>query len=105
MAATALADLALYEGRFKDSIRMLEQGAAADLVAKSPDAAANKFAALAYTHLSAGESGPAVKAAERALANSQAVNIRFLVARIFVEAGEVAKAQKTGRRPELGTAN
>jgi tetratricopeptide (TPR) repeat protein len=94
MAATALADLALYEGRFKDSIRMLEQGAAADLVAKNPDAAADKFAALAYTYLSAGKSSLAVKAAERALANSQAVNIRFLAARIFVEAGEAAKAQK-----------
>lgn len=94
MAATAVADLALYEGRFKDAVRMLERGAAADLVAKSPDAAANKLVALAYTHLSAGQSGPAVKAAERALANSQAVSIRFLAARIFVETGEVAKAQK-----------
>jgi tetratricopeptide (TPR) repeat protein len=35
-----------------------------------------------------------VKAAEKALANSQAVSIRFLAARIFVEAGELAKAQK-----------
>jgi tetratricopeptide (TPR) repeat protein len=105
MAATALADLALYEGRFKDSIRMLEQGAAADLIAKNPDAAADKFAALAYAHLSAGESGPAVKAAERALANSQAVDVRFLAARIFVEAGEVAKAQKlaAGLGSELQT--
>ena len=39
-------------------------------------------------------SSRAVKAAEKALANSQAVNIRFLAARIFVEAGEVTKAQK-----------
>ncbi|MGB9205396.1 MAG: tetratricopeptide repeat protein, partial [Terriglobales bacterium] len=94
MAATALADLALYEGRLEDAVRMLEQGAAADLASKNPEAAANKFAALAYTQLWRQQKGPAVRAAEKALANSHAVNIRFLTARIFVEAGEVAKAQK-----------
>lgn len=94
MAATALADLALYEGRFEEAVRILERGAAADLAAKSPDGAANKFVALAYTQLSREKKGPAVKAAEQALANSQAVSIRFLAARVFVETGEVTKAQK-----------
>jgi len=93
-AATAIADLALYKGRFEDAVRILEKGAAADLAAKNPDGAANKFAALAYTQLSRERKGLAVKAAEQALANSQAVSIRFLATRVFVEAGEVTKAQK-----------
>ena len=94
MAAISLADLALYEGRFGDAVRILEEGAAADLAAKNPDAAANKFAALAYTQWCRQQKQPAVATAEKALANSQEVSIRFLAARIFVEAGEIRKAQK-----------
>ena len=39
------ADLATFEGRFSDAVRILEQGAAADLVSKNVDRAAAKFAA------------------------------------------------------------
>ena len=59
---------------------------------RTPDRAANKFAALAYTQLLRGQKAAAVAAAEKALANSQAVKIRFLAARVFVEAGAAAKA-------------
>ncbi len=93
-AASGLADLALYEGRFADAVRILEQGAAADLTAKNPDTAADKFAALAHVQLLLGQKGAAVAAADKAVANSQAVKIRFLAALVFVEAGELAKAQK-----------
>ena len=65
-----------------------EQGAAADLTAKNPDRAAAKFAAIAYAELSRGRKRAAIDAAEKALANSKAVKIRFLAARTFVEAGE-----------------
>jgi lipopolysaccharide biosynthesis regulator YciM len=105
-AAAGLADLALYQGRFKDAARMLEQGATSDLVAKRPEAAANKLVALAYTELSRQQVRPAVAAAKKALdANSQSVGIRFMAARIFVEAGEFAKAQKlaVGLDSELQT--
>ncbi len=94
MAGTALADLALYEGRFEEAVRTLEQGAAADLAAKDPDAAANKFALLAYTYLSRQQMRPAIRAAEKALANSRAVSIRFLTALIFAETGELARAKE-----------
>ena len=94
MAAISLADLALYEGRFGDAVKILEEGAAADLAAKNPDAAANKFAALAYTRWCRNQKQPAIEAAEKALVNSQDVSIRFLAARIFVEAGAIWKAQK-----------
>jgi tetratricopeptide (TPR) repeat protein len=85
--------VAIYEGRFADASRILEQGAAADLDAKEPQRAAAKYAALAYAELSRGQSRAAIAAAGRALANSQAPAIRFLAGRILAEAGEVAKAR------------
>ena len=86
--ASGLGDLALYEGRFADAERILKQGATADLAAKNPDRAAAKFAALGYARVLRGTKGPAIAAALNALENSQAVKIRFLAARVFVEAGD-----------------
>ena len=40
-----------------------------------------------------GQKAPAIAAADTALATSKAVKIRFLAARVFVEAGETAKAR------------
>ena len=92
-AASGLGDLATLEGRFSDAVRILDQGAVVDLASKNPDRAAAKFASLAYAHLLRGRKGPAVAAAEKALANSKAVKIRFLAARVFVDAGEIARAR------------
>jgi eukaryotic-like serine/threonine-protein kinase len=105
MAAWGLADLALYQGRFAEAVRLLEQGASADLAANNKDAAAEKFAKLAYTHLAAQRKGPAIAAAEKALSNSQTAKIRFLAAQMFSEAGDVARAQKVaaGLASELQT--
>src|SRR6266446_3199332 len=94
MAAVGLADLAAYGGRFADAVRLLEQGATADLAAKNPDNAAEKFVTLAHSQLLREQRGAAVAAADKALANSQSVQVRFLAGRIFAEAGEIAKAQK-----------
>ena len=91
-----LADLALYQGRFTDAVRMFEQGAASDLAAKNNDSAAEKFATLAYARLSMRLRRPAVGDAEKALANSQTVKVRFLAALVFAETGQQAKAQKLG---------
>ena len=56
LATAALADLAQYQGRFSEQVRLLEQGANADLQAKTPENATNKFAALAYAELLRGQS-------------------------------------------------
>jgi tetratricopeptide (TPR) repeat protein/predicted Ser/Thr protein kinase len=93
-ATAGLADLALYQGRLAEAARILEQGAADDLAANGSDGAADKFSALAYTQLLRGQKHEAVTAADRALAASQAVKVRFLAARIFVEAGDSFKAEK-----------
>jgi tetratricopeptide (TPR) repeat protein len=93
-AASGLADVAVVEGRFADAVRMLEQGVAADLKdTKSATAAANKLVALANAELLRGRNQAAVAAAEKALAHSKSVKIRFLAARTFIEAGEIAKAK------------
>ena len=91
--ASGLGDLALYEGRFSEAVRIFTEGAAADLGSKDADRAANKFAALAYTQLLRQQNGAAIAAADKALATSPAVKIRFLVGRVFVEAGAAARAR------------
>ena len=102
LGALGVADLALYQGRYSDAVRMLERSARADLVAKDPRAG-EKFAALAYIQLSWGHNRQALEAAKRALSNSDKVNIRFLMARVLAEAGEASKALAlaNGLRSEL----
>jgi tetratricopeptide (TPR) repeat protein len=94
LAASGLANVALYQGRFQEGIQILEKGAAADVAEKNPDSAADKFLMLAHGNLLLGQKQAAAAAAERALANSQSTKVRFLAARTFVEAGEMAKARK-----------
>ena len=94
LAASGLGDLALYQGKFREGAQILEKGAAVDLVAKKPDAAADKFLMLSYANLSGGDKTSAIAAAERALANSQSAKTRFLAARTFVEVGDMARAKK-----------
>jgi serine/threonine protein kinase/tetratricopeptide (TPR) repeat protein len=93
LAASGLGDLALYEGRLLEGAGMLEQGAQADVTAKNPERAAAKFAALAYAHVMRGQKGEAIAAGARALHYSNAVKIRFLSARTYVQAGDVSKAR------------
>src|SRR5262249_48460620 len=98
--ASGIADIALYQGRLSDAVRVLTDGAAADLAAKDTDRAASKFAALAYAHVLAGQNAAAIAAAEKALANSKAVKIRFLAGRVFIEAGAADQARSLAS--ELG---
>jgi len=92
IAAAGLADLAAYQGRLNDAVKILEPAAAKDLAAKSADSASSKFAALALIQLNRGQRAQAIAMAKKALDSSQAAKIRFLAARIFVEAGEIDKA-------------
>jgi serine/threonine protein kinase/tetratricopeptide (TPR) repeat protein len=94
LAAAGQADLAAYEGRYKEAAQLLEQGASGDLAAKMADNAARKFVALANIELMRGQKPAAFAAVSKALANSQSVPIRFLAARTYIETGDAAKAQK-----------
>jgi tetratricopeptide (TPR) repeat protein len=87
---SGLADLAIYQGRFSEARRILEAGAAD----KDSLRRAEMTVALAYTRLLAGQDRPALQAAENALTITNKVNIRFLAARILVQAGEIGKAKE-----------
>jgi serine/threonine protein kinase/tetratricopeptide (TPR) repeat protein len=93
-SVAGLGDLAMYEGRFADAVEIFRQGAAADLEAKNPDRAARKLTSLAYAQLLRGQKALAVATAEKALATSTTVPIRFLAARILVEGDALARARK-----------
>jgi tetratricopeptide (TPR) repeat protein len=94
MAASGLADLAAYQGRFADAVKLLQQGVSADLAAKAADSASDKLATLAQIELLRGQRKEALASIQKALDSSQATKIRFLAARIFVETGDFDKAQK-----------
>ena len=93
-AASGLGDLAVYEGRFSEAAAIYARGAAADIKDDNADYAAQKLAALAHAQLSRGQKRAAVAAAEQALAASKAVSVKFLSARVLVEAGAVQAAQR-----------
>jgi tetratricopeptide (TPR) repeat protein len=93
-SASGLGDLAAFEGRFADAVKILEAGAAADVQAKEAERAADKFLALANVQLARKQQRPAAAAAERALMlHPKAVKIRFMAARVFIEANQIPKAQ------------
>ncbi len=93
-APLGLADLAIYEGRYRDAVKILERGAADDSVAKNPDAAADKLSALAYVQLLRGDKAAALTAVKNSLDLSKAVKTRFIAARNYVALGEIAPAKE-----------
>jgi tetratricopeptide (TPR) repeat protein len=96
LVASGVGDVLVYEGRFSEAIATFERGAAADISAKNPDRAAIKYTSIANAFLMSGPKGRsrALAAAEKALANSKAAHVRFLSARILVEAGVLDTAKQ-----------
>jgi serine/threonine protein kinase/tetratricopeptide (TPR) repeat protein len=104
-AASGLGDLALYEGRFADAARIFEEGAAADLSSlKNPDRAARKLIGLAHVQLLRGQTREAVVTVDQALLKSKSMEIRFLAARVLVDANAIPKARSLADalRSEVG---
>jgi eukaryotic-like serine/threonine-protein kinase len=91
-AAAGLADVALYQGRTSDAIKILEEGITKDTADKNPDAAAAKLATLSQAQLMAGKTSEAAHTAERALAASHEIPIQFWAARAYIGANQDAKA-------------
>ena len=93
--ASGLGDLAVYEGRFSEAARIFEEGAAAEIAAKNAnlDKAARQLTSMAYAHLMRDDKVQAIAAAETALQTSKAATVRFMAARVLIEAGVIAKAQ------------
>jgi tetratricopeptide (TPR) repeat protein len=93
-ATSGLADLAAYQGKYEEAARILLQGAASDMAAKMADNAARKYAALANMDEVQGHQVAALADLDKALANKPSIQIQFLAAITYVDAGDLAKAQK-----------
>ncbi len=93
-AADGLADLSAYQGKYVEAAAILTQGVAADLAAKSTDSAARKYAALANIEELQGHTPAALAAIGKALANGHGTAVQFLAATIYIDAGDLPKAQK-----------
>jgi tetratricopeptide (TPR) repeat protein len=93
LAASGLGDLAAYQGRYAEAVRILERGVDLDRQTNNADAAAAKYAAMAHAELLRGQKAAAIAAADKAYGQSKSVKIRFLAARIYIEAGDIARAR------------
>ncbi len=92
-ACMGLADLALYEGRLKDAIAILNDGIASDFEKSRKFYANPKYRMLAHAYLLQGKNAEAVEAAEKALEIYDGGEIKYAAARIYMEAGKEDKAR------------
>ena len=95
IAATGLADLALYEGRSADARGILEQAIGVDLAAKDVESAADRTAALAKTEITLGKIPEAVASGGKAASASTDAGVLYRVAQVYIAAGQEAKALQT----------
>lgn len=93
-AAMGLADVALYEGRTKDAIAILDAGIAADLAAKNTSAAAFKRVALADAFLAQANPTAAARQAEAAVAGNPSDAVNLTGGLLLARTGQVAAAMK-----------
>ena len=91
IAASGLADLALYEGRLSDAKSILERAIAGDLAAKDAESASDRTATLALTQLLLGKTQEAISSAAKASANSKDPGVLYRAAQVYVAAGQEAK--------------
>ncbi len=92
-AAAGLADLAIYQGRLGDAIKIIEEGTAYDLENDQGYDAANKFIMLAQTYLLQEKKELAPEAASRAIAASDEDEMLFSAALVYVNSGQWKEAR------------
>ena len=95
-AATGLADLAVYEGRYSEAVKILEKGVEQDLGGRNPDkdAAATKYWMLAHVQLLRKQNSPALAAAKLALDNNKGFQTRLVAGQVYAALGEEEKARE-----------
>jgi tetratricopeptide (TPR) repeat protein len=94
LATTGLADLALFQGRTKEAIDLLQRGIAGDMATGFEAEAARKHTMLAAAFLSRADARQGVAAAERALALSKRHYILLSAGRTLAAAGEEKRARQ-----------
>ncbi len=92
LAASGLADIALYQGRVEDAITVLEMGVAADIAANLSGAASDKLATQASVYSDINDTPHAISAANRALAAGQDESVLFRSALVFIRSHQTPKA-------------
>jgi tetratricopeptide (TPR) repeat protein len=91
IAAQGIADVALYQGRPREAIPVLERQIDAE-EADNASAAATKLVVLAGAQLAMGQRAAASKSLDRAVALSKAEPVLFAAARFYLDAGNEKKA-------------
>ena len=94
MAATGLADLALYEGRLTDAAGFLEKSIAMDLAAKDPDSVTSNQAWLALTQVALNQSAEASATAGKAATGSKDEGVLYRAAQVYLALGQEARAMQ-----------
>jgi tetratricopeptide (TPR) repeat protein/tRNA A-37 threonylcarbamoyl transferase component Bud32 len=92
-ACIGLADLALYEGRLKDTIALLNKGIASDVEKNRKFNANPKYRMLAQAYLLQGKNAEAIEAADKALEIYAGAETKFAAARIYMEVEQVDRAR------------
>ena len=93
MAATCLADLALYEGRSNDAVALLKQVISANLEAHDSESAANNHVTLAQVQLSLGKRTEAEQLAAKSSTASNDDSVLYRSAQVFLGLGQQARAE------------
>jgi len=94
MAASGVADLALYEGRLSDAMGLLEKSIAMDLAAKDPDSVINSQAWLALTQVALNRPAEASGTAAKAAAGSKDEGVLYRAAQVYLAAGQEGRAME-----------
>jgi tetratricopeptide (TPR) repeat protein len=87
-----LADLAIHQGRFDDSIAMLEVRIAEDLQNDNPPHISTKYLLLGEALQAAGELARGVSAATTALEHGRGEQVLLATARMLIKAGQMKEA-------------
>jgi eukaryotic-like serine/threonine-protein kinase len=95
MAATGLADVALYQGRLTDAEGILAKAVKAELAANDSDDAANDGATLALTELALKKTAQARNTAAEAASKSKYEGVLYRVAQVYVALGDQQRALAT----------
>ncbi len=93
LAATGLADLALYQGRLSEAVEILEAAIAFDLENGQTYDAAEKCIMLAHAYILQEKKELAVKFASQAVDISDEVDILFSAAQVYLNAGQKQEAR------------
>lgn len=92
LAKLGLGDLALFQGRADEAIRILQSGFEDDLKNKDSGAAAAKSIALAQAQLLAGRKSEALAAADKAVALDKEPSVLHAAGAVYADAGDFKKA-------------